>query len=369
MQQIINNKKKVVELGYFIAKVKDRNLQFLLNRFEEKLKQKTAITVRFFDEEPLSIRQVRYNQSGAVCYCMDGQTQGKQKVQNKWTPIECKEDCQYRMKTGPGRAMCNEEGTLKFMLPDICTDKIWYMKITGYTSIETLRDYINFQKQLGNSLIGDYVIFLKEVEQVNCEGKKFKNKILDIVRKEEFISNNQTQISNQTFLQNQSEISTDETKNVDNTTQIPKETESKVNITNNTLNEIPKKVATENKEQKDETTKKETKAKKEEVNENIKATEKQESIDISDKYDKCHMLIDTQTKTLMKDGKPTEYLFANFVDTKDQTVQVIIPPNLAEELKQCDLGTAVILDLQTKGDKTFTNSIEYVEKCIKNVAA
>lgn len=305
---------------------------------------------------------------------MDGQTQGKQKVQNKWTPIECKEDCQYRMKTGPGRPMCNEEGTLKFILPDICTDKVWYMKITGYTSIETLRDYINFQKQLGNSLVGDYVIFLKEVEQVNYEGKKFKNKILDIVRKEEFISNNQTQISNKTFPQNQAEISTNESKNVDNTTQILKETESKTDMTKNSSSGITKEVAIENIEQKDETikkkaTKKETKAKKEDSKESKKTTEKQDSTDISDKYDKCHMLIDTETKTLMKDGKPTEYLFANFVDTKDQTVQVIIPPKFVEELKQCDLGTAVILDLQTKGDKTFTNSIEYVEKCVKNVAA
>ena len=54
---------------------------------------------------------------------------------------------------------------------------------------------------------------------------------------------------------------------------------------------------------------------------------------------------------------------------KDKQYQVIIPPQYAEELKQCDLGTAVLLDLQTKGDKTFTNSIQYVEKHLKNVAA
>ena len=265
MQQIINNKKKVVELGYFIAKVKDRNLQFLLNRFEEKLKQKTAITVRFFDEEPLSIRQVRYNQSGAVCYCMDGQTQGKQKVQNKWTPIECKEDCQYRMKTGTGRPMCNEEGTLKFMIPDICMDKIWYMKITGYTSIQTLKNYISFQKQLGNSLIGDYVIFLKDVEQINFEGKKFKNKILDIVRKEDLISKNQKISSNQTLSQNQTKKSTDETKNVDNGNEIQK------NIVSNTIKNNVTEMETEPIVQKNvepiekKTTKKTQKNKKEET--------------------------------------------------------------------------------------------------------
>lgn len=303
---------------------------------------------------------------------MEGQTQAKQKVQNKWTSVECKADCQYKMKTGPGRPMCNEEGTLKFMLPDICTDKIWYMKITGHTSIQTLRDYISFQKQLGNSLIGDYVIFLKEVEQTNSEGKKFKNKILDIIRKEDFVSNNQNISSNQTFPQNQTKISTNETKNVDNNSETQKNIVS--NTTKNNVTEIQTEPKVENRVQNVETTEKKTakktaKSKKEETKEAPKTAETQEDTDISSKYDKCHMLIDTETKILMKDGKPTEYLFANFVDTHDQTIQVIIPPQLAEELKQCDLGTAVILDLQTKGDKTFTNSIEYIEKCIKNVAA
>jgi len=297
---------------------------------------------------------------------MEGQTQAKQKVQNKWTQVECKADCQYRMKTGPGRPMCNEEGTLKFMLPDICMDKIWYMKITGYTSIQTLREYISFQKQLGNSLIGDYVIFLKEVEQTNSEGKKFKNKILDIIRKEEFVSNNQTLLSNEKTLQNQTQLSTNKNQNVNNTTEKSNNIESKTNIIQNDVveNKIEQVEVTEKKN-----AKKTTKNKKEEQKEKIKDSEKQEDTDISSKYDKCHMLIDTETKILMKDGKPTEYLFANFVDTQDKTYNVIIPPQFAEELKQCELGTAVILDLQTKGDKTFTNKIEYVEKCIKNVAA
>lgn len=300
---------------------------------------------------------------------MEGQTQAKQKVQNKWAQIECKEDCQYRMKTGTGRPMCNEEGTLKFMIPDICMDKIWYMKITGYTSIQTLKNYISFQKQLGNSLIGDYVIFLKDVEQINFEGKKFKNKILDIVRKEDLISKNQKISSNQTLSQNQTKKSTDETKNVDNGNEIQK------NIVSNTIKNNVTEMQTEPIVQKNvepiekKTTKKTQKNKKEEIKGTAKINEIQEDTDISSKYDKCHMLLDTETKILMKDGKPTEYLFANFVDKHDQTTQVIIPPQLSEELKKCDLGTAVILDLQTKGDKTFTNSIEYVEKCIKNVAA
>ena len=353
---MVNNKKKVKELGYFIAKVRDNNLQFLINRFEEKLNKQSAITIRFFDEEPLTVKQVRYNQGGTVCFCMDGETTGKQKVQNKWTSIECKEDCQYRMKTGPGRAMCNEEGTLKFMLPQVCTDKIWLMKITGHASIQTLKNYIDFQKQLGNSLIGDYVIFLKEVEQTNLEGQKFKNKVLDIIKKEDFISNNQTISSNQIISQNQNnqaQLSTNQVKDVENTT--IQNNKEKVQVEPKVENTTQKEVETTQKK----TTKKTTKTKKEENKEIQKDAETPEDAELNAKFEKYHVLIETKTKMLTKEGKLVEYLFATFTNTDDKTIEVIIPPKYAEELKQCDLGTTVLLDLQTKGDKTFTNNIEY----------
>lgn len=349
-------------------------MKFLVNRFEEKLSKQTAITVHFFDEEPLTVRQIRYNQGGAVCYCMDGSTQGKQKIKNEWKPIECKEDCEYRIKTGQGKAMCNEEGTLKFMIPDICVDKIWYMKITSHTSIQTLRDYIDFQKHIGNSLIGDYVIFLKEVEH-SVEGNKFKNKVLDIIRKEDFISNNQTISSNQIISQNQNnqtQLSTNQVKDVEKNTEILEVIASENNTTtqNNKIEaQVEQKV--EDTTQKVETnekkvTKRTTKTKKESKKEPL---ETQEDAELNAKFQNYHILIETKTKMLTKEGKPTEYVFATFTNTDDKTVEVIIPPKYAEELKQCDLGTSVLLDLQTKGDKTFTNSIEYIDKCIKNVAA
>lgn len=36
------------------------------------------------------------------------------------------------------------------------------MKITGYTSIFRLKEYIEFQKYLGHPIIGDYYLFLKK---------------------------------------------------------------------------------------------------------------------------------------------------------------------------------------------------------------
>ena len=310
---------------------------------------------------------------------------GKQKVQNKWQSVECKEDCKYRLKDGPGKPMCNREGTLKFMLPEICTDKIWLMKITSNTAIEQLKDYIDFQHQLGNSLIGDYVIYLKEVEQSNWEGRKFKNKIVDIIKKEDFNSNMQIEISNQNLpqiLENQTEKSTNNVKTVDNSTEnIPncdfKNVDESDEIMNKTFEtafneEVNKSTEKQEKTAEKKATKRTTKTKKDEkLAKEAKQETTKDTNTKSDasKYDDCFMLISTETKTLTKDGKPTEYLFANFVDMKDKEYQVVIPPKYAEELKQCDLGTAVKLDLQAKGDKTFTNSVTYVEKCLKNIAA
>ncbi len=54
---------------------------------------------------------------------------------------------------------------------------------------------------------------------------------------------------------------------------------------------------------------------------------------------------------------------------EDNQIDVFIPHELAEELSECDIGTLVILDLQKAGDKTFTKSIQYVNKYKKNVAA
>lgn len=338
-------------------------MQFLLNRFNEKYHQENKINVRFFDENPLSVRRTRYNQGGAVCYCMEEQEQGKQKVSNVWKTVNCSEDCKYRMSSdGTSKPMCNLEGNLKFLLPEISSDRIWIMKITGQTSIQRLKAYINLQKQLGNSLIGDYTIFLKKEEQTNKSGKTFNNYILDIMKKEDFISNN-------TIPQNQTkpkELSTKSSQNVNNTTTKTNENVDKKEENTTKVNEKPlKEVKTVEKK----ATKKVDKDKKQETAIQEENKQKQEDKESKNEFENYYILVETSTKTLMKAGKPTEYLIGNFVDIKDKTIDVVIPPQFADELLQCDIGTTVILDLATVGDKTFTNSIEYVQKCLKNVAA
>ena len=146
-KQMENNRKKVVDLGYFVAKVRDNNMQFLVNRFNEKFKEQKSLVIQFFDENPLTIKRVRYNQSGAVCYCLKGENKGKIKEKNLWKDIVCSEECQYRqMVKGTSKFPYNYEGTLKFLLPQITTDRVWIMKITGQQSISNLYNYFQFQK-------------------------------------------------------------------------------------------------------------------------------------------------------------------------------------------------------------------------------
>lgn len=48
-----NGTKRLKELGYFIAKTKNNNMQLLLDRFNEKYLKKTSLIIHFFDENPL----------------------------------------------------------------------------------------------------------------------------------------------------------------------------------------------------------------------------------------------------------------------------------------------------------------------------
>lgn len=352
-QQISNQKRRVIELGYFIAKIKNDNMQFLLNRFNETYNKQTKINIRFFDEEPLSVRRIRYNQGGAVCYCMENQEQGKQKVSNVWQPINCSESCKYRISSdGKSKPMCNLEGTLKFLLPEICTDRIWLMKITGYTSIMRLKTYIDLQKQIGNSIIGNYTLFLKQEEQTNKLGKTFNNYILDIIKKEDFISNNSIQENEAKPKQ----LSTNTAQTVNTDVADLKENEPKkqsAEIEQKTTQEQPKEISAEKKTAK-------------------KTTKNNEKDDVTTFEEKCkdhYFLFETSTKTISKAGKPTEYLVVKFVDVNDNLIDVVIPPQFADEILECDVGTEVILDLAKAGDNTFTKSIVYEHKLLKNVAA
>ena len=373
-QQVKDGKTKVVELKYFIAKIRDGKMQYILNRFDEKFRGMDSIPIRFFDEDPLSVKRVRYNTGGAVCYCLENQVYGKQKISKVWQQIECKEDCQYRISDNGFKPLCNCEGTLRFLIPEISTDRVWIMKITGQTSIKRLKEYINLQKQLGNSLIGDYTLFLREESQTNQQGKTFNNYILDIIKKEDFssynqIPNNQNNQVNQAKpvsqpVQKQEDVIKEVPKN--NTIQKPVEQKQVTNVTKSVATNATK--VTENKTVTNKTTK--SKKKEDVKKDEPKVIEQPKDVaKTENKYENHYLLVDTSTTILNKAGKATEYLVGNFVNESDEITAVLIPPQFKDELLTCDTGTEVILDLVKAGDKTFTNSITYVQKCIKKSVA
>lgn len=363
-QQVVNQRKRVTELGYFIAKTKNNNMNFLLNRFNEKYPKQTFLNVQFFDEDPLTVRKARYNQGGIVCYCMSGTSKGKQKVSNKWQDIECDSNCKYCIKQeGTSKPACNYEGTLKFMLPEISQDRIWIMKITGQQSISNLEEYIEFQKYLGNSLKGTYTIFLNQIEQTNSEGKKFNNFVIDIVKAEDFNSNNN---SNSQIDSKNPIIST---QNIDNNipSQVPNEknTQKDTKKTNRQTKTSTKKdaktnntnVVTSTSDEKNDSQMKQTQVTDEKKN-NAPETHQEHCF-----------LYDTEYKNFKKSGKDTEYLIAKVADVNDKTTDVVVKPEFREKIEKCDIGTELIIELEKFGENIISKHIEFVNPIPKKVAA
>ncbi len=363
-QQFINQRKRVTELGYFIAKTKNSNMNFLLNRFDEKYPKQTFLNVTFFNEDPLTIRRIRYNQGGAVCYCMSGTTKGKQKVSNKWQDIECSSNCKYCIKQeGAGKPACNYEGTLKFMLPEISQDRIWIMKITGQQSISNLEEYIGFQKYLGNSLKGTYTIFLNQIEQINAEGKKFNNFVIDIVKTEDFNSNNNSISQNDT---KNSIISTKNTNNVENIIPSQTQTETEKNTKKGTKTSRQTKKSTKTND-----TNVVSSMETEKVDSNLEQPQitNEQNQNVPQTYKEHCFLYDTEYKNFKKAGKDTEYLIAKVTDENDKTTDVVVKPEFREKMEKCDIGTELILELQKFGENIISKNIEFVRPILKKVAA
>lgn len=363
-QQVVNQRKRVTELGYFIAKTKNNNMNFLLNRFNEKYPKQTFLNVQFFDEDPLTVRKARYNQGGIVCYCMSGTSKGKQKVSNKWQDIECDSNCKYCIKQeGTSKPACNYEGTLKFMLPEISQDRIWIMKITGQQSISNLEEYIEFQKYLGNSLKGTYTIFLNQIEQTNSEGKKFNNFVIDIVKAEDFNSNNN---SNSQIDSKNPIIST---QNIDNN--IPSQVTNEKNTQKDTKKTNRQTKTSTKKDAKTNNTNVVTSTSDGKNDSQMKQTQvtDEKKNNAPETHQEHCFLYDTEYKNFKKSGKDTEYLIAKVADVNDKTTDVVVKPEFREKIEKCDIGTELIIELEKFGENIISKHIEFVNPIPKKVAA
>lgn len=330
--------RKVKELGYFIAKIQDSFMEKYLKKFDDIYKGQKSIDIKFFDENPLSIKFVRFNQSGEVCSCPNGSNIARQKTKNGWDEIECNSRCQYRQKNEQGKQACNRMAWLKFIIPSICEDRIWLMRITGQKSINRINDYINLQKMQGNSIKGNYTLYLKQEEQSNFKCQTFNNYVLDILKQENLNSNEQIPQN----IKNHNEESTDNEKNVNETVENKSKTKNKKKASNSKV---------ENKDDLKNTTNK-----------------KIEHIQNPD-MDKCYLLIGKHYKELENKGQMQKYYIAEFHDISDNPIDIIISPEYIQAIDKYEIGTVLEIEIKKYGDKNVATNIRYVQNEKKEIAA
>lgn len=361
--------KKVVELNHFVAKVTDVHMEEFLQKFNELYDGKSSIDIEIFDESPLTTKYVRYNQSGAVCSCLTTSNIAHQKTKDGWKEVTCSGECEHRQRNAQGKCNCNRIGWFKFLMPSICKDRIWLMKITGQTSINRLQDYFALQKVQGESLKGHYTLFLKQEEVTDYTGKSYNHYILDIFKKSNISSSNT--IPQNTKTEPELSTKTEQTVNniVKNDTVLDNKNKEKKDNTTTTKNKVE--VAEKKEIPKAKITSKKANSTKEINNvATSQVKEKEQPGEKENSLDNCYVLIRTYNKNIkQKNGEDKTYVMGKFYDMEDKQFNVAINPKDAEELQKCDMGTVVKLDLKLIGDVHFALGIDYVEKCEKNVAA
>lgn len=352
-------------------------MQVFLQKFNEQFEGKDYIEIAFCDDNPLIKKFVRYNQGGKACHCFEGSTQGKQKVNNKWQPVECTENCEYRKKNDQGKSVCNRIGWLRFLLPTINQDKLWLMKITGQKSINRLDDFIKSQKAQGTLLNNRYIIFLRKEDQTSTiTGETFTNYILNIIQKEYFISSNQITQTNP----KPNNVSTEDTQIVNNNVEKePKQEISKpittntseVKNTEDTKEQVNKKENTTTQTKEQVKTKKQTKSKTKKVEETPKEQIPEKQEESTYNFDKCYVFDSISfEKIATKTGETKEYAVGKFYDTKDKTHNIVIKPELENELQNCELGTIVeFQNIKEVGGREFALDFKFIQKMQKNIAA
>lgn len=336
----INN--RVTELHHFIAKIQDVHMQQYLDRFDKLYKGKQYIDIEIFDETPLSIKYARYNQSGEVCHCMENSNKGNAKTKDGWKPIECDTfKCQYRQRNEQGKRACNRVAWFKFIIPSICKDRIFLMRITGQKSIDRLKEYFEFKRQQGKSIKGCYTLFLKDEEQEDYFGKSHKNKILDIFEKDE--SNNQVKETKQT--ENKEKLSTVKSKKVDN---IEQKQEKDTGV-----NKETKKTSKSAKSTKSKTTNK---------TENLEDENNTKTSNPLDTYSNYY-IFDTSKKEMIKDknGIEKEYLVGKFYDMNDKIHEIVIRPENAEKISKSQFGDCYEIDTKIFLKREFAMNLKQAD--------
>ncbi len=263
------------------------------------------------------------------------------KHKSGWKRIKCLgSNCQYRQKKQVGSPDCKKVGWLKFLIPKIANDRLWLMKITSQQAVDTLYKYFSLQKEQGQSVKGSYILFLKQVEN-SKDGKTFNNYIIDIIKKEDFISN---------------------TTNPQNEENSIKQSTVNKQIVNNNVENNTKKIS--------ETPKKEPKKR---VAKN--SVQKITKIEVSENpnINRCYYFTNHHTEKFMKGGKPKEYFIGEFYDMTDNPANFIVKPDLIDQILECGIGSVLETEIQEFNDKKILTGFKFVQnnekEAQKNIAA
>lgn len=325
--------------GYFITRVQEDAMKHLSHKFNKLYDKKQEVTIYLFSEQAYSLKKVKRNQSGVSCYCLSDSEKAKERVNKQWTEKECLETCEFRQAKGNQKPMCQDELTLKFLIPNVSKDRVWIFQTRSYHTINNIRSYINLQRQLGNKIQGYYKLFLfqKDTEK---DGHKFRNYVADIIRQEEpileepqTVKTDISVITEDTATELEKKAFNDALE--ENSKKVTTIEPLKENPVNNTTSEVtekepskPKKVTTRKPKKIEAIT--ETKLESsDEGNFEITATE--------ENLAKYYVLLETKTIELMKEGQKTEYIQGKFINKDDKELEIVLHPNFANEIAQCEL--------------------------------
>ena len=145
-----------------------------------------------------------------------------------------------------------------------------------------------------------------------------------------------------------------ETKNVENT----KSKEDSKQTQDNTVNITEKKETTKSKKQ----TKSKTKKKPKES-----TTEKEQN---ADNYDNYYVFESLSSEKIQTKSGTKDYTIGKFYDMQDKQHNIIVKPEYASELQNCELGTLVqFTEIKKIEGRKFALDLNFIEKMEKNIAA
>ena len=316
-----NNRPK--ELGYFIARVENNAMKDFSDTFNKLYSKTQELIIYVLNEDACTLRRVKRNQSGIMCYCSNNTSKAKEKVNKAWVEKDCLESCESRQAKENQKPLCQQELTLKFLIPTIAQDRCWLFQTKSFYTIQKITSYLNFQKQLGNPIKGYYKLFLStKISETN--GKKFTNYVVDIMKASEDSNNtpnlsqtNSTKADIPTLESTQTEpIITKPIQQDDTNIKPNKKTASK-------------KISTEK-----------TKKDKPEKAENVEA--QSETTQITDEdMNNYYILLETSNIELTKQGKQIPYIQGKFINKQDKEVEIILHPDFANEIAECELRKSI----------------------------